>query len=164
MKIINTISKKSGQFVSWFFLISVLITGYEVAMRYLFNAPTLWVFELSVALSAAAIITSGSLVLQQRDHIAITVVHEFLSPSWRKRLDVFVSLFGFAVCAAIIWAGYSFGLTALDNWETTGSGWNAPIPALLKPLISISAVLMTLQAMCNVIHDIRLVQTEEEEA
>lgn len=155
MELISTISKRSGQIVSWLFLISVLITGYEVGMRYLLNAPTLWVFELSIALSASAIIVSGASVMQRRDHIAITVLHNILSVKWQKRLEVFRSLFSLLVCICLIWAGWRFGLTALNTWETTGSGWDSPIPALVKPLISISAFFMTLQAFCNLLQDVR---------
>jgi len=41
-----------GGAASWLYLVVVGITAYEVTMRYLFNAPTLWVHELSVALAA----------------------------------------------------------------------------------------------------------------
>ncbi|KEA65282.1 putative gluconate TRAP family transporter, DctQ subunit [Marinobacterium lacunae] len=154
MRFISYLSIKIGQLVSWFFLISVLITGYEVAMRYVFNAPTIWVYDLSIALSASAIILSGSFVLQQRDHIAITAFHHMLSERWQDRLDLFNSLFCSVVCACVAWAGWSFGWTAFSSWETTGSGWDVPIPALLKPLITLSAVMMTLQATCNFVSDL----------
>ncbi len=161
MRIINFLSKLCGQLFGWFFLLSVLITGYEVVMRYLFNAPTLWGFETSLALSASAIIMSGSYVAQKRDHIAITTLLDICSPKSKKYLRVFVSLFSGVVCLCIAWAGYQFGYTALADWETSGSGWDAPIPALVKPLISLSALLMGLQIFCNTIEDFHGVEEEE---
>jgi hypothetical protein len=45
-------------------------------------------------------------------------------------------------------------MTAITTWETSGSGWNAPIPALIKPLVFVSSSLMALQAFRNLLQDI----------
>ena len=48
-----------GDWGSPLFLLAVLFTTYEVVMRYVFNAPTVWVHEITIALSATAFIISG---------------------------------------------------------------------------------------------------------
>ncbi|SHE65943.1 TRAP-type mannitol/chloroaromatic compound transport system, small permease component [Marinomonas polaris DSM 16579] len=153
MNIIRGISDWLGKVVSWFFLISVAITGYEVGMRYLLNSPTTWVFDLSLALSAAAIILSGSYVMKERDHIAITAIQEMLPEKWQHRLVQLNSLFCFVVCLCIAWAGWRFGMDAIMRGESTGGSWDVPIPAIIKPMITVSAVFMSLQALVNFIED-----------
>lgn len=154
MDFIRGVSDWLGKFVSWFFLISVAITGYEVAMRYLFNSPTTWVFDLSLALSAAAIILSGSYVMKERDHIAITAVHYILPTKVQYRLTQFNSFFCFVICVCIAWAGWKFGMDALMRGESTGGSWDVPIPAIIKPLITVSAVFMSFQAFTNFLEDL----------
>ena len=154
LKYIDKLSISVGKFVSYFFLISVLITSYEVFMRYVFNAPTLWVFESSIALSAAAIVLAGPATMQLRQHISITALYTTLPQKWIHRLIITRSVFALAVCLGFAWAGWRFGMTALTTWETSGSGWNAPIPALIKPLVFVSASLMGLQAFRNLLQDI----------
>lgn len=161
MNIIRGISNWLGKIVSWFFLISVMITGYEVAMRYLFNSPTTWVFDLSLALSAAAIILSGSYVMKERDHIAITAVHYMLPEKIQRRLTQFNSLFVLLVCLCIAWAGWRFGMDALMRGESTGGSWDVPIPAIIKPLITVSAIVMSLQALVNFIEDMQKLEKKE---
>lgn len=154
MKYIDFLSKKVGYIASYFFLVSLFITCLEVFLRYVFNAPTSWAYETSVALSASAILLAGPATMQLRQHIAINAIYQIIPPVWEHRLKVSSSLFALVVCAGFTWAGWTLGMTALTTWETSGSGWDAPIPALVKPLIFVSSGLMTLQALRNVLQDI----------
>jgi|MEHZ01.5.fsa_nt_MEHZ011419577.1_4 TRAP-type mannitol/chloroaromatic compound transport system permease small subunit len=154
LKYIDQLSIWSGTFVSYFFLISVLITSYEVFVRYMFNAPTTWIFESSIALSAAAILLAGPATMQLRQHISITALYTIIPKKWIRRLIITRSVFALAVCLGFAWASWKFGMTAITTWETSGSGWNAPIPALIKPLVFVSSSLMALQAFRNLLQDI----------
>jgi TRAP-type C4-dicarboxylate transport system permease small subunit len=154
MKHIDFLSRRVGHIASYFFLVSLFITCLEVFLRYAFNAPTSWAFETSVALSASAILLAGPATMQLRQHIAITAIYQIIPLAWVHRLKVSRSIFALVVCAGFTWAGWTLGITALTTWETSGSGWDAPIPALVKPLIFVSCGLMTLQAFRNVMQDI----------
>jgi hypothetical protein len=39
------------------------------------------------------------------------------------------------------------------RWETFGTAWDPPIPATMKPLILVTATLMAIQAVANLIAD-----------
>ena len=48
-----------GEKASFVFLLAVALTFYEVVLRYFFNAPTTWVHEISIALTATAFIIAS---------------------------------------------------------------------------------------------------------
>ncbi|NWG72947.1 MAG: TRAP transporter small permease subunit, partial [Parvularculaceae bacterium] len=73
-----------GSWTSYLFVIVVAITAYEVVMRYLFNAPTIWVHELAVALAATCFVVGGPLVHQRQQHITITVIYERMGPAAQR--------------------------------------------------------------------------------
>ncbi|MGQ0577632.1 MAG: TRAP transporter small permease subunit [Betaproteobacteria bacterium] len=150
--------RKVGEAASWLYLLVVAITAYEVTMRYVFNAPTLWVHELSVALAATCFVIGGPLVHQDRSHITISVVYERMSPLMRRRaraLGSFLTVVfcGFLTMATIVQAGL-----ALKVMETTGTALNWPIPVFLKTLFAVCAVAMTLQSLLHLARDIAVLR------
>ena len=45
----DRVVERFGELTSYLFIVIVGISAYEVVMRYLFGAPTMWVHELAVA-------------------------------------------------------------------------------------------------------------------
>ncbi|MDP6709302.1 MAG: TRAP transporter small permease subunit, partial [Alphaproteobacteria bacterium] len=88
MNPIDRLSLFLGEKISYVFLISVMITSYEVVMRYGFNAPTTWVHDGATALSATGFIMAGCYVQQQRRHIAISVIYDSMPDGLRRFFDV----------------------------------------------------------------------------
>ena len=131
----------------------VLIVFYEVTMRYVFNSPTLWVNEMSLWLGGIIYLLSGLYVMQQRGHIAITLLYD-VSPRWCQRLfDVVSTALICLFAAALVYGGYGEARDKLLRWETFGTAWDPPIPATMKPLILLTVVLVALQAVANLIAD-----------
>ena len=54
---------------------------------------------------------------------------------------------------ALVKGGIPDASRAFLKWERFGTAWDPPIPAVLKPLILISMILITLQAINNLIVD-----------
>lgn len=147
-----------GEAASWLYLVVVGITAYEVTMRYLLNAPTLWVHELSVALAATCFVIGGPLVHQDRRHITISFVYERMSQRvrhWARALSSLLTLVfcGFLTIATIVQAEL-----ALNVMEKTGTALNWPIPVYLKTLFAACAVAMTLQSLLHLARDIAVLR------
>lgn len=150
MRFIDAMSEWSGSTMAWLFLSTVFAVFYEVVGRYFFNSPTMWGFETSLYGSAAAIIVAGAYCTKHRTHIAITALHEMLSPKARKRLDIFNMFFAAVICAIMAFATAEWGWKALIGWQRTGSAWNPPFPGLVKSLIPMTFFLMSLQNLVNI--------------
>ena len=60
-------------------------------------------------------------------------------------------LTGIAAMGILAWAAWGPGLRALRLVERTGSAFNSPSPAIIKPLIAIGAALIVLQLLVQVL-------------
>ena len=82
---VDRVSLGLGNALSVLFLVAVLLTVYEVVMRYAFNAPTIWVHDMVIVLSAVCFIFGGPLASQQRSHIQMASYFDKTSQSFAVR-------------------------------------------------------------------------------
>ena len=87
-------SKFSGLAVAQLYLICAAVTGYEVISRYVFDAPTQWVFEVVMVLAATAWMLSAAYVTLHKRHIGITVFYIMASDRGKWWLDLFAYVIG----------------------------------------------------------------------
>lgn len=146
---ISRLSHFLGEFLAPLFLVAVAISVYEVVARYLFNAPTVWVHETTILLSAICFVVSGLYSLERREHIRITVLVDRFPPRLRRAIDWLGTALALTFLLAVAWGGWKLGWSALVGWETTQSALNSPTPAILKPLIVLCAGLMALQLLVH---------------
>ncbi len=146
--------RSAGEAASWLYLVVVAITAYEVTMRYLFNAPTLWVHELSVALAATCFVIGGPYVHQDRHHITISVIYDRMRPAARRWARALGSLLTLVFCGFLTHATFVQSALALKVMEKTGTAINWPIPVYLKTLFAVCALVMTLQSAAHLAQDI----------
>ena len=88
---------------------------------------------------------AGPSVTARDQHIAITSLVEIAGPRarwWMRLLSLVVGLFAMAGMAYAAWFS---GVHALRIWERTGTAYNAPTPAFIKPMIAVAGILVFLQ-------------------
>lgn len=151
--LIDLVTWSFSRVAMWAPAFVVLIIFYEVIMRYVFGAATLWVNEMSLWVGGGIYLTAGLYSMQQRSHIRIFILYD-IAPRWlRKVFDVIsvacVCVFAFAV----IWGGYGEAKAKFLRWETFGTAFDPPIPATVKPLILITLFFLALQSVSNLYHD-----------
>jgi len=137
----------------WLVALVIAIMAYEVVMRYAFFRPTIWANELSLWIAGAIYLTAGLYAMQQRSHIRIFLIYDMFPRPLRKACDVLSTLLIVAFAAAVIWGGYGEAEAKFLRWETFGTAFDPPIPATMKPLVLITMVIMSMQAVSNLIHD-----------
>lgn len=136
---------------SYLFAVVVVITAYEVVMRYVFASPTTWVHELSVALSAVAFAFGGPYAMEQDAHLRISAVRDRAGPGLRAACTALSALCGTLYLGALAYAftirAYETGWRFEDgHWapETTGRTWDIPIPPFMHATIAICCVVFVL--------------------
>jgi TRAP-type C4-dicarboxylate transport system permease small subunit len=147
MNVIDWLNRLLGERLCYLYLVAVAITAYEVVLRYLFNAPTTWAFELTILLCAICYLLSGGFVTAQHKHIAITSVYDLMPARIRWWLDLLALLTGILSMSLLVWAAWRPAILAATIVERTGSAWNSPSPAIIKPLIAVGAGLIVLQLL-----------------
>ncbi|MCY3880350.1 MAG: TRAP transporter small permease [Rhodobacteraceae bacterium] len=135
--------------------VAVIITFYEVVLRYIFGSPTLWVNEMTLWTGSIIFLMAGVYAMQRRSHIRITAVYDLMSPRVKLISDAVSTLVIVAYAAMMIVASYEIAWSTLMSWERFGTFWNPPIPATVKPLVLIATGLVALQAISNFFVDAR---------
>ena len=148
---------KLGDLVSLIFLASACIIIYEIAARYLFNAPTIWVHETTTLLCALCFVYGGSYCLGSNRHIRIGILYDVVSARFRHILDVFIAFFSLVYVLVLSWAAYTVAKNSLfAPWgdfrmETSGSAWDPALPAIVKTFLFCVLVLMSVQFLLQLI-------------
>lgn len=120
---------KSGEAFKWLVLVFVLSIVYEVAMRYIFNMPTIWSYELSYMLGGSMMALGGGYLILHGGHVKIDLIYSRLSLRSQLIIDIGLALLLFFPMAAIL-TKYSFDF-AVNSWrlgETSSTSiWGPPM-------------------------------------
>lgn len=135
--------------------VMVVCIGYEVVMRYAFNAPTIWVNELSLWLGGMLYLVAGIETTRRREHLSISFIRDVAPPRIRLALDTLGVVVVVLYCSGVIYGASREAIEKLLSWETFGTAWDPPIPAVLKPLILVVLGFVALQSLLNLWSDVR---------
>lgn len=135
----------------------IFATVYEVLARYLFNAPTIWAFEIGYMAMGANYLLGAAYTLREGAHIRIDVAYTHFRPKTKAVVDVFAYAVLFLPLG--IWLSYSLGQyawKAYESGETSGqSAWN-PVIWPFRVVFLVGIVLLTLQAIVELVKAIRV--------
>ena len=151
--IIHAIERLSiwiGRSFGWCILILTLSVAYEVFVRYVINAPTVWAFDMMVQMYGALFLVAGPYALAQDSHVRADVVYRFLQPRWQALVDIILyTLFFFPGMMALFWFGYEI---ASDSWRYKEVSWNSPARIQIyffKSLIPLAGGLFIVQGVAE---------------
>jgi C4-dicarboxylate transporter DctQ subunit len=88
-----------------FFLLTMmmLITVYEVMMRYIFNAPTSWTLEITQYLMLIGLFIAAAYTLEVEGHIKVDFMTERLSPGKQRIVNVMTSVLAIIYFTLLLW-------------------------------------------------------------
>jgi TRAP-type mannitol/chloroaromatic compound transport system permease small subunit len=149
---IDKVSEWTGKLVSLFIPLMVVIIGFEVVARYIFNRPTIWAHELTMMFFTALVMLSGASVLRHGAHVNMDLVYSRLSPRAKGVLDMVSSILFFLFCGVLFWEGTKMALRSLSLGEHSGTFWNPPV-YLIRCVIPVGALLIILQGLAKFVRD-----------
>lgn len=146
--LIDGVSEWSGRFTAWLIIPLIGIIAYEIIARYVFNAPTIWAFELQFMLYASMFMLGAPYTLLYGEHIRTDILYNRFSIRWQGLIDaVLYLLFYFPGIAFFLWAGWDFAARSWAVGERSEfSPWRPPIYPL-KTVIPLTAALLLLQGL-----------------
>lgn len=103
----------------WVLFILLLLVTVDVVLRYVFNWPLVWGFEVDCILLAALVFLGMPYTGFVRGHIRIEFVASKLPLRAQRTLDILGSLLSFAIFAMIAWRGAIFAVEARELGEVT---------------------------------------------
>ena len=137
-----------GRAFGWCILILTLSVTYEVFVRYVLNAPTVWVFDMMVQMYGALFLMAGPYALAQDAHVRGDVIYRLLPFKVQARIDLILYIFFFFPgMLALFYFGYEI---ASDSWRYKEVSWNSPARIQIyffKSLIPLAGGLLILQGI-----------------
>lgn len=97
----------------------IILVFYEVVMRYVFNAPTVWSEAAARLCMVWMVILGMNIAIRHSDHIRVDFFVDGLSARWQTMLGWFRIAVVVLVCLVLIQAGYK---VAVDNLTQIASG------------------------------------------
>ncbi|MEL6299059.1 MAG: TRAP transporter large permease subunit [Pseudomonadota bacterium] len=146
---VDHFSRFLGLAVGNLYIVAAVATLYEVVARYVFNAPTQWVFEVVMVLCACAWMLSAGFVTLQKRHIGITVFYLMASDRTRWWLDLFAMVVGVFALYMLSSDTLIRALDSIDGVERAGTAFNSPLPLVLKTVLFSGLLLYLIQLLVN---------------
>lgn len=159
--VVDYVNDRLGRILSLGILLIFGLLVLEVALRYLFNSPTVWANELTQMMFGAYVVLSGGHLLWCGGHVNVDIIYSRLSPKAKAWMDVLTSSVFFAFSVMLLYYGGSLALESLARWEHSQSPWNPPIYPV-KLTIPLGALLVLLQGTAKLVRDILVLAGKRE--
>ena len=163
LSIIHTIESLNiwiGRAFGWCILILTMSVAYEVFVRYVLNAPTVWAFDMMIQMYGALFLMAGAYALAQDTHVRADVLYRLIPVKWQARIDfILYFIFFFPGMLALVYYGAEI---ASDSWRYKEVSWNSPARIQIyffKTLIPIAGTMLIVQGISECMRCIKAMQT-----
>jgi len=160
--VVNNISGKIGNILCYLILFFAVTGVYEVGMRYFWNRPTIWVWELNGLVLSSCIALSGGYALVNRIHVRVDILYNLFSRRTKAIIDICTSAFTLLFLGLLLWQAVKQGLNSLMLSEHTQTIFSPPIYPF-KIILAIGIFLFLLQAIADVLSNICIVAGVQKE-
>ncbi len=162
LTIIDSISEWSGRLISVLIFFLTFFLLYDVVMRFLFNAPTIWCHELSLHLFGAYAVLAGPYVLRHHGHVKIDIFYNLFSIRGRAIIDCLTYPLFFMFIGLLFWHGFHIAMRSWELKQTVSpSPWASPLWPV-KMTVPLAACLMLLQGLAQYIRTVNIAFTGKE--
>jgi TRAP-type mannitol/chloroaromatic compound transport system permease small subunit len=147
----------SAKVVSGAVLVMVLAIAYDVILRYLFSAPTVWQYDISYMLGGSIIILGAGYVHLKHRHVRVDIIYNRFSPRTRLTLEVlFTLVFFFPFLTGLIVVAAEHALHAYEVKEFSEVGFWRPLMWPFRSVIPVGLSILLLQGLANFVRDLHV--------
>ncbi len=149
------LSLRIGDAAAWLFLAAIAITLWEVTLRYAFNAPTVWAYDMTYMLYGAFFMLGAAYTLFKGSHIRTDTFYGQWSPRVQGIVDsvCYVVIF-FPPVVALLYLSIPFFWTAWLRGERVVSSPWMPVIYPLKGVITVACILLILQGTSELLRSL----------
>lgn len=131
---VDRLNEHVGRAVALLLLPCILITAYEVVMRYVFNRPTIWVNESTQIIFGFYFLLGGAYTLLHHGHVRVDVLLQGMSARGRRRVDVFGLLVAVFFLSVLLLISGGQAWDSIASLERAESVWEPYIFPILTEL------------------------------
>lgn len=111
----------------WIIVFLMVITVYDVVMRYVLTATTVWAYELGGLLLAPLWLLAGGYLLSQDGHVSMDVLYRRLAPRKRAIIDLVTYTLFFFYISLLLTEGWDNFWVSFLRSEHSRTMWGPPI-------------------------------------
>jgi TRAP-type mannitol/chloroaromatic compound transport system permease small subunit len=158
IRVIDRISLWSGRAVAWLIVPMILLLAGEVIARKIY-APTVWSLDIATMLYGTHFFVAGAMTLYLGKHIRTDFFYGNWKPRTQAWVDVLCYFFLFLPgMVMFVWLSWDFAAESWDLKESLMTTWRPPA-YWYKSVIPLSATLLLLQGLAELLKSIRTIAT-----
>lgn len=154
---VNFFSEWTGRLVAWLVLALVLLVGYDVTMRYLFQSGSVALQELEWHLFSVIFLIGAAYTFKHDEHVRLDLFYQsrFMN-DYRRAWVNFLGgiLFLVPFCILIIVCAWPFLLQSYNYAEGSPDPGGLPYRWLLKAAIPLGFAFLMLQGLSSIFHNL----------
>lgn len=149
---IDRFTERTGQIISWLVILLVMLVGYDVFMRYIFQRGSIGIQEMEWHLFSIIFLIGAAYTLKYDEHVRLDILYrsKFLTDRHRAWIDAFGSIFILIpFCILIIVSAWPFISQAYTYNEASPDPGGLPARWLIKSMIPAGFILLLLQGIAE---------------
>ena len=154
IKIISRIDRWFAEIAGWVVFAMMACISYDVIMRYAFNMPTKWAFEVSTYMMVVVVFLGGGWTLPAGGHVNVDIFIRSLSKNKRRIVEIFTSIFALFYLAIFTYESCRFTYEAYSENIRSSEYLGWPLWPMRSFLI-IGGVMLWLEFLFKLIRTIR---------
>jgi TRAP-type mannitol/chloroaromatic compound transport system permease small subunit len=159
---IDRVNAAVGRITRVLALLMVVVTTYDVMMRYVFRSSFVFVQELEWHLFAVMFLLAAGYAHLRNDHVRVDIFYARMSPRARALVDVIGGLlFLFPSCFLIVFTSIPFVRASLAVLEGSPDPGGLPGRFLLKMAIPLGFSLLALQGVSELVKNVATLRGKE---
>jgi TRAP-type mannitol/chloroaromatic compound transport system permease small subunit len=160
VRAIDKFTDVTGTWVAWLNVPLVLAVSYEVMARYLFNAPTMWSFDVTYMLYGTIFMLGAAYALHKGAHIRTDFFFEKWSVRTKGTIDsVAYVVFFFPSLMVFLVVSWNEGWYAFTIGEVSEQTPWRPILWPYKMVIPLAVLLLLIQGVSEVVKSLWAART-----
>lgn len=151
IRLIDAINETVGRAVAVIAVLFAAIIIYDVVLRYVFEEPTRWAFDVTKQMFGFYFVMLGGYALRHRAHVQVDILTEHLSPGVLKVVEVLgYIIFFFPFTWVFLTRSWEFAMRSWNQGETTYGAIQMPVYPL-KMAMCVAAGLLLIQGISEVL-------------
>ena len=155
VRVIDKFTDITGTWIAWLNVPLVLAVTWEVAARYLFNAPTIWSFDVTYMLYGTIFMLGAAYALLKGAHIRT----DFFFERWSIRTKAIIDstaylVFFFPAIITFLVVSWAEGFYAFQIGETSEQTPWRPILWPFKLVVPLTCLLLLVQGISETIKSV----------
>lgn len=163
INLITTVISKANEYIGktvrWLLLLMVFGTFANVVWRYVFEKYSIPLNESVIIMNSMVFMLGAAYALQTNQHVRVDVFYAKFSDKQKAVADLLGTIFFLLpMCGFLLYASWGYALSSWQIHESSASTGGLPGLYLVKTIIPLTALLMLLQGMVEIVANFKKIR------